>query len=273
MTEENVLALKWLIASLELRLIDLRAGKLDESLEDLALFPIPAQYRSLCQELKCSIPIIPDLSVNCGDNPSPAVLKGDLGNDASDELMPSALTSANVKADGGKVSSLNLSESSIDLLCPEVLVIGLSSPATGNQKKLLSGEKLAISDSKKLSDITRGAEIDLTANLSSEKLREVVNTPVATVETLTTQKVGLTSDTAIKTDTTPPILSPSRTSTRSFRGAVLPTEEDFSVTSTLVTPVVKTTASSIATVTAKSSSKGNNVTLLFLPNSTLLNIL
>lgn len=273
MTEENVLALKWLIASLELRLIDLRAGKLDESLEDLALFPIPVQYRSLCLELKCSIPTIPDISVNYRDTPSPGLLKGDPGNDTSDELVPSALTSATAKADGGKLSSLNLSESAIDLQSPEVLVIGLSSPATGNQKKLLSGEKLAISDSKKLSVTTRGAEMDLIANLSSEKLREVVNAPAAPVETLTTQKVGLTSDTAIKTDATPPILSPSRTSTRSFRGAVLPIEEDISVTSTLVTPVVKTTTSNITTVTAKSSSKGKNRTLCNLLNSTSIKIL
>jgi hypothetical protein len=266
MTEENVLALKWLIASLELRLIDLRAGKLDESLEDLALFPIPVQYRSLCLELKCSIPTIPDISVNYGDTPSPALLKGDLGNDTSDELVPSVLTSATAKTDVGKLSPMNLSESAIDLQCPEVLVIGLSSPATGNQRKLLTGEKLAISDSKKLSVTTRGAEIDLTANLSSEKQREV-NAPAATVETLTAQKVGLTSDIAIKTDATPPILSPSRTSTRSFRGAVLPIEEDISATSTLVTPVVKTTASNITTVTAKSSSKGNNRTLCNLLNS------
>ena len=62
MSEENVVALKWLIASLETRIIDLEAGRLDESLEELAKNPIPIQYRSLCQELKCIFPTIPSLS-------------------------------------------------------------------------------------------------------------------------------------------------------------------------------------------------------------------
>lgn len=58
MTEENVVALRWLISSLETRIIDLEAGRLDENLEDLAKNPIPVQYRSLCQELKCVFPNI-----------------------------------------------------------------------------------------------------------------------------------------------------------------------------------------------------------------------
>ena len=62
MSEENVVALKWLIASLETRIIDLEAGRLDESLEELAKNPIPIQYRSLCHELKCIFPTIPSLS-------------------------------------------------------------------------------------------------------------------------------------------------------------------------------------------------------------------
>ena len=62
MTEENVVALRWLISSLETRIIDLEAGRLDESLEDLAKNPIPVQYRSLCQELKCVFPSIQTLA-------------------------------------------------------------------------------------------------------------------------------------------------------------------------------------------------------------------
>ena len=58
MSEENVVALKWLISSLETRIIDLEAGRLDECLEDLAKNPIPEQYRSLCRELKCTFPSI-----------------------------------------------------------------------------------------------------------------------------------------------------------------------------------------------------------------------
>ena len=263
MTEENVLALKWLIASLELRLIDLRAGKLDESLEDLALFPIPMQYRSLCQELKCSIPTIPDLSVNYGDTPSPAVLKGGLGIDASDEPVPTVLKSDIAEADVGKPTPMNLSVSVNDVQCPEVCAaIGQFSPTTGNlgsQRKLPSDEKPSTGDSKKMSVMTEGAEIDASmANLSSEKPREVVNATTATFETPALHKVGLSSDTASKIDATPPILSPGRTSTRSFRGAPLPVEEDNAVTSTSVTPVVKPTASHITAVTAKSSSKGDD---------------
>lgn len=257
MTEENVVALKWLIASLELRLIDLRAGKLDESLEDLAMFPIPVQYRSLCQELKCSIPTIPDLSMNYGDTSPTALVKGDLGNDTSDVSTP-----AELKSDKGK-PTLIASVSVIDVQCPVVsAAIGQFSPTTGNsgsQKKSLSDEKPTIGDLKKLSVLTKCSEVDiLMANFSTEKPKELVNATAAIVETPVLQKGGQSSDTAIKIDATPPILSPGRTSTRSFRGAPLPTEEDNTLTSASATPVVRPTASNIATVTAKSSTKGNN---------------
>ena len=70
MSDENVVALKWLIASLETRIIDLEAGRLDESLEELAKNPIPIQYRSLCQELKCIFPTIPFLSEHTNNTTS-----------------------------------------------------------------------------------------------------------------------------------------------------------------------------------------------------------
>ena len=70
MSEENVVALKWLIASLETRIIDLEAGRLDESLEELAKNPIPLQYRSLCQELKCIFPTISSFSEHTNNTTS-----------------------------------------------------------------------------------------------------------------------------------------------------------------------------------------------------------
>jgi hypothetical protein len=133
MTEENVVALKWLIASLESRIIDLMAGKLDESLEDLAKYPIPVQYRSLCMELKCTIPNLPSLPELQSTSVIPALLKDATVNEACSESEPTELLAHNTTGNNQNLKPVgtpdNLNKATLPPISMEHIAVSKASPS------------------------------------------------------------------------------------------------------------------------------------------------
>lgn len=166
MSEENVVALKWLIASLETRIIDLEAGRLDESLEELAKNPIPIQYRSLCQELKCIFPSILNHSEHALSTTSisstPVVTKDDSQSDnltGMANLIPDAKNSSyNPSLAQIMTASTSNSTSTLSIQTPAITDQSSSSiEHTTRKRKLSVGDD---DDSKKVLAYSRSLAND-----------------------------------------------------------------------------------------------------------------
>lgn len=258
MTDENIVALKWLIASLESRIVDLMAGKLDESLEDLAKYPIPVQYRSLCQELKCTIPSLPSLPENKGTSIIPALLKDATVNEACSESEPTELLAHTTTGNNQNLKKIgspdNLSKATFPPIVIEPVAVGKASPTTeitvGRKRKSSLGEN---DDDKKLLNAKSAEQNNLSRNspvVGNENKLSDMNVEAAAKVPATNKSV---TDKIITGSTSTPttLMSPGRASTRSSRGSVVHVDED---------SITAPNSAGIEITTAITSSGGKNIT-------------
>jgi hypothetical protein len=270
MTDENVVALKWLIASLESRIIDLMAGKLDESLEDLATYPIPVQYRSLCQELKCTIPNLPSLPEHQSTSIIPALLKDATGNEACSESEPTDLLAhtttgnyQNLKPVGTPdnlnkvtVPPISMERIAVSKASPTIEVsVGRKSPSgevtVGRKRKSSIGE---FDDDKKrplnAKSLEQNTLITISPIVSNDSNLSDLNVDAAAKVPVTSNNL---SEKIISGPTSTPttLMSPGRASTRSSRGSIVHIDEDL--------PSAPNSAG-IGTPAAITSSGGKNTT-------------
>jgi hypothetical protein len=256
MTEENVVALKWLIASLESRIIDLMAGKLDESLEDLAKYPIPVQYRSLCMELKCTIPNLPSLPELQSTSVIPALLKDATVNEACSESEPTELLAHNTTGNNQNLKPVgtpdNLNKATLPPISMEHIAVSKASPSievtvgrksptvevpvgrksptveitVGRKRKSSIGEndddKKQLLNAKSLEQnslIRNSPILSKDSNLSDLNVEAAAKVPVSS-KSLTDKTISS------PTSTPTTLMSPGRASTRSSRGSIVHIDED-----------------------------------------------
>ena len=259
MTDENVVALKWLIASLESRIIDLMAGKLDENLEDLAKYPIPVQYRSLCLELKCTIPNLPSLPEHQSTSVIPALLKDATLNEACSESEPTELLAHTTTGNNQNLKPIgtpdNLSKVTIPLIQSESIAVCKASPTievtVGRKRKSSIGEndddkkQLLNAKSVELSTSTRNSPVASNESILSDlNVEAVAKVPVPSKSLAEKIITG-----PISTPTT--LMSPGRASTRSSRGSIVHIDEYLSSAPN---------SAGIETTAAITSSGGKNTT-------------